>query len=67
MEIFLQTFLVNPVNQFLVLNFRGGFWRPWRKVSEVDNLLSSHKRENYPTTTLDENCIKFDFQMSPNS
>ena len=32
------------------------------KVPVVDDVLSSHEREIYPTTSLDENCIEFEFQ-----
>ena len=33
------------------------------KVPVVDNVLSSDELEIYPTTSLDENCIEFEFQM----
>ena len=36
------------------------------KVPIVDNVLSSHEQEIYPTTSLDENCIKFEFQTARN-
>ena len=32
----------------------------------VDDVLSSHEQEIYPTTSLDENCIKFEFQTDWN-
>ena len=32
------------------------------KVPVVDDVLSSHEQEFYPTTSLDENCIEFEFQ-----
>ena len=32
------------------------------KVQIVDDVLSSHEQEIYPTTSLDENCIEFEFQ-----
>ena len=32
------------------------------KVPVVDDVLSSHEHEIYPTTSLDENCIEFEFQ-----
>ena len=38
----------------------------WRKVPVVDDVLSSHEQEIYPTTSLDENCIEFEFQMDRN-
>ena len=34
------------------------------KVPVVDDVLSSHEQEIYPTTSLDENCIEFEFQRS---
>ena len=36
------------------------------KVPVVDDVLSSHEREIYPTTSLDENCIEFEFQTDRN-
>ena len=36
------------------------------KVPIVDNLLSSHEQEIYPTTSHDENCIEFEFQTDRN-
>ena len=36
------------------------------KVPLLDNALSSHEHEIYPTTSLDENCIEFEFQMDRN-
>ena len=32
------------------------------KVPVVDDVLSSHEQEIYPTTSLDENCIELEFQ-----
>ena len=32
------------------------------KVPIVDNVLSLHEQKIYPTTSLDENCIEFEFQ-----
>ena len=37
------------------------------KVPVVDDVLSSHKQEIYPTTSLDANCIEFEFQTDRNS
>ena len=31
-----------------------------------DDVLSSHEQEIYPTTSLDENCIEFEFQTDRN-
>ena len=36
------------------------------KVPIVDNVFSSHEQEVYPTTSLDENCIKFEFRADRN-
>ena len=36
------------------------------KVPVVDDVLSSHEQENYPTTSLDENCIELEFQTDRN-
>ena len=36
------------------------------KVRVVDDVLSSYEQELYPTTSLDENCIKVEFQTHRN-
>ena len=36
------------------------------KVPIVNNVLSSHEPEIYPTTSLIENCIEFEFQTDRN-
>ena len=36
------------------------------KVPGVDDVLSSHEQEIYPTTSLDENSIQFEFQTDRN-
>ena len=36
------------------------------RVPIVDDVLSSHEQEIYPTTSLDENCIEFEFQTDRN-
>ena len=36
------------------------------KVPVVDHVLLSHEQEIYPTTSLDENCIEFEFQTDQN-
>ena len=36
------------------------------KVPIVDDILSSHEQETYPTTSLDENCIEVEFQTERN-
>ena len=37
------------------------------KVPVVDDVLFSHEQEIYPTTSLDENCIEFEFQTDRNN
>ena len=37
------------------------------KVPIVVDVLSSHDQEIYPTTSLDENCIEFEFQTDLNN
>ena len=36
------------------------------KVPVVEDVLSSHEQEIYPTTPLDENCIEFEFETDRN-
>ena len=36
------------------------------KVPVVDDVLSSHEQEIYPTTSLDENCIELELQTDRN-
>ena len=36
------------------------------RVPIVEDVLSSHEQEFYPTTSLDENCIEFEFQTDRN-
>ena len=36
------------------------------KVTIVDDVVSSHEQQSYPTTSLDENCIEFEFQTDRN-
>ena len=39
---------------------------PGGKVPVVEDVLSSHEQELYPTTSVDENCTEFDFQTDRN-
>ena len=39
---------------------------PGGKVPVVDDVLSSYEQEIYPTTSLDEKCIEFEFQPDRN-
>ena len=41
-------------------------WNLGGDVPVVDDVLLSHEQEIYPTTSLDENCIEFEFQMHRN-
>ena len=36
------------------------------KVPVVDDVFSSHEQKIHPTTSLDENCIEFEFQTDGN-
>ena len=66
-ETFSQTFLVDRVKQhFSVPSFVAVSRNLGRKVAIVDDVLSSHEQEIYPTTSLDENCIEFEFQTDRN-
>ena len=40
---------------------------PGMKLPVVDVMLSSHEQEIYPTTSLDENSIEFEFQTDRNA
>ena len=40
----------------------GSFWKSWKEVPVVEDVLSAHEQEIYRTTSLDENCIEFEFQ-----
>ena len=39
---------------------------PGAKVPLVDDVMSSHEQESYPTTSLRENSIEFEFQTDRN-
>ena len=66
-ETFLQAFLVEHFKQqFSVPTFCGMSGILGEKVPIVDDVLSSHEQEIYPTTSLDENCIEFEFQTDGN-
>ena len=66
-ETFLQTFLVDHVKQQVsVPIFCNSVWKSWRESPIVDDVLSSHEQEIYPTTSLDDNCIEFEIQMDRN-
>ena len=66
-ETFLQAFLVEHFKQqFSVQTFCGLSGILGEKVPIVDDVLFSHEQEIYPTTSLDENCIEFEFQTDGN-
>ena len=66
-EAFLQTFLVDHFKQQLsVPTFVALPGNLGGKVPIVVDVLSSHEQEIYPTTSLDENCIEFEFQTDRN-
>ena len=37
-----------------------------RKIRVVDDVLSSHEQESYPPTSLDKNCLEYEFQRDWN-
>ena len=61
-ETFLQKFLVDHLRQqFPAPTFCGMSGNLGGKVPIVDDVLSSHEQEINATTSLDENCIEFEF------
>ena len=54
-------------NNFLYQQFVAVSGNPGGKVPVVDDVLSSHEQETYPTTTLDESSIEFKFQTDRNA
>ena len=81
-ELFLQNILNNPLvakrrfyKPFSLImsnsNFRYQFFvavsgNLGGKVPSVDDVLSSHEQEIFPTTSLDQNCKEFEFQTDWN-
>ena len=60
---FLQTFsLIKSNSNFRYQHFVAVSGNLGGKVPIVDDVLSSHEQEIYPTTSLDENCIEFKLQ-----
>ena len=53
-------------NNFRYQPFVAVSGNPGVKVPGVDNVLSSHEQEIYPTTSLDENSNEFEFQTDRN-
>ena len=66
-----ETFLYKHFSLIMSSNFR---YQPFvavsgnlgGKVPVVDDVLSSHEQDIYHTTSLDENCIEFEFQTDRN-
>ena len=54
--------IMTDLNIFRYQPFVAVSGNPGVKVPVVDDMLSSHEQEIYPTTSLDENSIEFDFQ-----
>ena len=53
---------MTDLNNFRYQPFVTVSGNPGVKVPVVDDVLSSHEHEIYPTTSLDENSIEFEFQ-----
>ena len=54
------------LNNFRYQHFAAVSWNPGVKVPVADHVLSSHEQEIYPTTSLDEKNIEFEFQTDRN-
>ena len=57
---------MTDLNNFRYQPFVAVFVNPGVKVAVVDDMLSSHELAIYPTTSLDEDSIKFEFQIDRN-
>ena len=57
---------MTDLNNFRYQPFNAVSGNPGVKVPVVDDVLSSDEQEIYPTTTLDENSIRFEFQTDLN-
>ena len=57
---------MTDLNIFRYQHFVAVSGNPGAKVPVVDNVLTSHEQEIYPTTSLDENCIDFEFKTDRN-
>ena len=63
MRSFYKNFLEIMSNNFCYQPVVAVTAHPGNKVPVVDDVLSSHEQENYPTTSLDEKCIEFEIQQ----
>ena len=57
---------MTDLNIFRYQTFVAVSGNPGVKVPVVDNVLSSQGQKNYPTTSVDENSIEFEFQTDRN-
>ena len=57
---------MTDLNKFRYQSFAAVSGNPGVKVPVVDDVMSSHDQEIYPTTSLDENSIEFEFQTDRN-
>ena len=57
---------MTDLNNFRYQTFVAVSGNPGVKVPVVDDVLSSHEQETYPTTSLHENSIEFEFQTDRN-
>ena len=55
---------MTDLNIFRYQHFVAVSGNPGVKVPVVDDVLSSHEQEIYPTTSLDENSLEFDLRQS---
>ena len=55
--------MMTDLNKFRYQTFVAVFGNPGVKIPDVDDVLSSHEQEIYPTISLDENSFKSDFQQ----
>ena len=58
--------MMTDLNNFRYQPFVAVSGKPGVKVPVVNNVLSSHEHKIYPTTSLDENIIEFEFQTDRN-
>ena len=57
---------MTDLNNFRYQPFVAVSGNPGVKVPVVDEVLSSHKQEVFPTMALDENSLEFEFQTDRN-
>ena len=57
---------MTDLNNFRYQIFVGVSGNAGVRIPGVDNVLSSHEQEFYPTTSLDENSLEFEFQTDRN-